>query len=562
MDRAHIIMHRIRQRKSKKTNYKVLSDGDLWEHFERAVEAKGVHAARITKVKGHVSQEQGDAQQCRAADKRGNDKADEAADVGTQLFGKNVTNMADFFHTRHHRYTNLMLDVAKHIVEGYLIHRKLADIRETQEEKEDRRATYKPISYPSCDKPSNLKVLGVSKRFTTFSRKHTCAEDVQHFLGSLKAQHTEDPSKAASWLELYILYRSRGYSKPIKDDNNKVRARATVDMQLNRFKSTIRGLSKRLSVTIDDRLPFEPINVTHERFSTLGISGKHPAIHLQLDLDDATQDHIGDCLIKLGHHISGPKLAKFKAGRLLLPTKKLNLRGRAGWDSKLGPPAAKAHRGKASKTTRKDGDTTMSPAVPPQGICVEPIPLCWPCAKGAEIGHNDQQPVATGACESGTLVLINETPNVPTQPHAVLLQCPSCGKRESNGERAFSNPDLDHKIKCDSCRAYTKIHQWTCPCQKPWHTCPTHMDPLPQIGHPKARHEGMSSKRKISQGNPMSYTDLVRLDIKRARRENQRDTAKPVSAVTLSQRTPLALSPGMLSQKLQDRFAHLFKSKQ
>ena len=95
-----------------------------------------------------------------------------------------------------------MLDVAKHIVEGYLIHRKLTDIRETQEEKEDRRATYKPISYASCDKPPNLKALGVSKRFTTFSRKHTCAEDVQHFVGSLKAQHTEDPSKAASWLEL------------------------------------------------------------------------------------------------------------------------------------------------------------------------------------------------------------------------------------------------------------------------------------------------------------------------------------------------------------------------
>ncbi len=336
MDRAHIIMHRIRKRRSKKTNYKVLSDGDLWEHFEKAVRAKGVHAVRITKVKGHVSQEQVDAQQYRAADKRGNDKADEAADVGTQLYGKNVTETANFFHTRHHRYTNFMLDVAKHIVEGYLIHRKLTDIRETKEEKEDRRVTYKPIDYPSCNEPSNLKLYGVTKRFTTFSRKHTCAEDVQHFLGSLKAQHTDDPSKAASWLELYILYRSRGYSKPIKDDKNKVRARATVDMQLNKFKSTIRGLSNRLNITIDNRLAFEPINVMHERFSTLGISGRHPAIHLQLQLDDGTQERIGDQLITLGHLISGPKLAKFKAGSLLLPTRKLNLRGRAGWDSKLG----------------------------------------------------------------------------------------------------------------------------------------------------------------------------------------------------------------------------------
>ena len=182
-------------------------------------------------------------------------------------------------------------------------------------------------------------------------------------------------------------------------------------------------------------------------------------------------------------------------------------------------------------------------------------------AEGAETVQGVQQPVTTEACESGTLVLSNNAPTSPKQPHAVLLQCPSCGKMESNGERAFSNPDLDHKIRCYSCRAYTKIHQWTCPCQRPWHMCPTHMDPPPQqIGHPTTSQENMSSKRKVSQGNPNS--DLVRFDIKSARRENQRDTAKPVSAVTLSQRNPIALSPGMLSQKLQDRFAHLFKSKQ
>ena len=120
-------MHQIRRRKRGRTNYKVVSDGDLWEHSEKAVRAKGVHAIRITKVKGHVTQEQVDSKQYRPVDKKGNDKADQAADVGTVLYGKDVIDTTKFLHGRHYRYTKFMLDVAKHIIEGYLIHRKLTD---------------------------------------------------------------------------------------------------------------------------------------------------------------------------------------------------------------------------------------------------------------------------------------------------------------------------------------------------------------------------------------------------------------------------------------------------
>ena len=88
LDRARRVMYRISSGKGPSTNWKVKSDGNIWEHFEKAVRAKGAHAVRITKVKGHVTQEHVDAQQYRDADKRGNDKADEAADVGTQLYGK------------------------------------------------------------------------------------------------------------------------------------------------------------------------------------------------------------------------------------------------------------------------------------------------------------------------------------------------------------------------------------------------------------------------------------------------------------------------------------------
>ncbi len=329
-------MHQIRRRKRGRTNYKVVSDGDLWEHFEKAVRAKGVHAIRITKVKGHVTQEQVDSKQYRAVDKKGNDKADQAADVGTALYGKDVIDTAKNLHGRHYRYTKFMLDVAKHIIEGYLIHRKLTDIREAKEEKADRRITYQPISYPNSDHSAKLEVRGKVQRFSAFCRKHKCATDVHHFHGNLKGSHTSDPYKAITWLELYILYRTRGYTKPIEDNKNKARARATVQMQLDEFKSVIRGISDRLDFGHGNRQILSPANITHERFSTLAISGKHMAIQFQADLEDHEQDRIGDCLITLGHHMSADKIRQFKANRLLLLPKRIILKGRAGWDSKLG----------------------------------------------------------------------------------------------------------------------------------------------------------------------------------------------------------------------------------
>ncbi len=57
MDRANWILGRLTQRKQRqrKVNWKTTPDGDLWQHFEESVRAKGAHAVRITKVKGHVS---------------------------------------------------------------------------------------------------------------------------------------------------------------------------------------------------------------------------------------------------------------------------------------------------------------------------------------------------------------------------------------------------------------------------------------------------------------------------------------------------------------------------
>eukprot|EP00973_Karenia_brevis_P029452 4062813-Karenia_brevis.AAC.1 len=71
------------------------SDGDLWEHFYNAVRAKGPQSVCISKMQGRATAEQVQAGDVRAVDKDGNDKADEAADKGVEVHGKEVVRAAN-----------------------------------------------------------------------------------------------------------------------------------------------------------------------------------------------------------------------------------------------------------------------------------------------------------------------------------------------------------------------------------------------------------------------------------------------------------------------------------
>ena len=59
-------------------------DGDLWEIFARAVNARGPWSIAVTKVKGHATAEEVENGKVQEEDKKGNDKADDAATCGKQ----------------------------------------------------------------------------------------------------------------------------------------------------------------------------------------------------------------------------------------------------------------------------------------------------------------------------------------------------------------------------------------------------------------------------------------------------------------------------------------------
>ena len=105
---ANELIEDIKANKVPRHNWKLVSDGDLWEHFYKAILAKGPQSTRPTWVKGHATQEHIDKGITTIAHKAGNHEADATADLGTDLHGADTMLKAKCMHARHNKYLALM----------------------------------------------------------------------------------------------------------------------------------------------------------------------------------------------------------------------------------------------------------------------------------------------------------------------------------------------------------------------------------------------------------------------------------------------------------------------
>ena len=80
--------------------FNITPDGDLWEWFAKIVKAKGAEAVRLTKVKGHATNEMSKQGKVKEEHKIGK-KPDEAADLGVEQHGSEFLEASTFFAAKH-----------------------------------------------------------------------------------------------------------------------------------------------------------------------------------------------------------------------------------------------------------------------------------------------------------------------------------------------------------------------------------------------------------------------------------------------------------------------------
>jgi ribonuclease HI len=111
VDRANASLIKIHKHKRFKKPWGVVSDGDLWAHFAKAVKAKGISSIKISWVKGHAKEVHIKEGITDAYKKQGNDEADDCADKGTGFFGSDLIKIAAAIDARHTCYKHFMVKV-------------------------------------------------------------------------------------------------------------------------------------------------------------------------------------------------------------------------------------------------------------------------------------------------------------------------------------------------------------------------------------------------------------------------------------------------------------------
>ena len=403
-------------------NWKLVSDGDLWEHLCKALMAKGPHSFKVKWVKGHATDAHIQAGVISAPDRDGNHKADANANMGNQLHGEGTLTVMSALTERFKNYVNFMHKVAFHIIESYLIHRTLVNYSERVKAKReagiDNTVPYQALSYPAHDQTSRLLPVASMHCYSNLNKDQPAALNIERFLANVDV--TRDPAmhRCITWLELYVLYRLRGGAKVIPDPQTPAHPRGTADKQIRAFKNTVRTVAERTLDPEGDGKLFKPGKAEFNNLKGVGILGRSATLLFNVYVNEHERECIALALSSLIRGGSVKTHKRFLKGEINLLPHELKLKGKAAWDSNLSTMAIKP---------TLQGD--------------------W-ASLSAE-GFNQH----TGA---------------------TMLGCPGCGGLESSHVSSFQRYDLDRRHKCGFCRKLNPVRKWRCPCLKPWHVCSTH----------------------------------------------------------------------------------------
>ena len=295
--------------------------------------AKGVHAIKITWVKGHVKQKHIDAGISDATKKYGNDTADDAANQGAQLNGSDLLKVASHFNLRHCTYIKFIVNIVKHIVEGYIIHRAFCPPDKQQLQGEGEK--YDPLHYAEHCNSRLLDPISSIECYGNIAKKRA-ARDIENFLAQLQVQACgATPLRGCTWIELYVLYRLRGGTTMFADPVSKLTPKATADKRLRAFKNLVRAIVERTLAQGADRDLFRPGPAAKDQLRGVGVLGKLPNLGFNVVCSQREKEAIAVAISSLARTEAIQKHKDFVFKELQLKPRILKLKGRAAWDISL-----------------------------------------------------------------------------------------------------------------------------------------------------------------------------------------------------------------------------------
>ena len=211
---------------------------------------------KVSKVKGHATDQHVQEGQVRLQDKQGNDAADLAASCGIQAMGSGMVAYMLWVSERYKQYGKLVGQLQKLTAkiaqeDKELRMQKEKELRKDNKlHKRDDRAFGGLLDYGGDQPARKLYFNTPPPNFAKDGSQHREMEQIAAFLNAqdwhLASSHEQ---KGSSWTELLMLYEMSGYKKSltkegIAEDLKEAKARS--DPATMRWADFLRGKGKRL----------------------------------------------------------------------------------------------------------------------------------------------------------------------------------------------------------------------------------------------------------------------------------------------------------------------------
>ena len=247
-------------------------------------------------------------------------------------------------------------------------------------------------------------------------------QQIHGFFEDLLIQKSDVTIRPVTWLELFALYKIRGYANPVKNSSSVSHAKPTLDKHIHAFKNKCRAIAIKVCTTEIEKELFTPFKILGDNLSGIGISGKHQAPSFNIFVNELEQKEIATNLFLLNHSLSRVRIGNILQGQRAFLIRPFIMRGRSDWCNNIK---------QLSLPKLIDYDSW--------------IKSIMACDKWSTRHKKD-----------------------------VLLQCSRCFTSDPIKSHNFSLFNVDKQIKCCHCKKQSMSRFWKCPCGENWFLCNTH----------------------------------------------------------------------------------------
>ena len=228
-----------------------MKDGDLWEMFANAMEARGPGCTRNTKVKGHATQELVDEGKVQKEQTKGNDQADIGAERGAVTMQRVTQMLANIYSWRHGGYRNLMVRIQRFIVSLRNHDRTIREEAKKQVDPFGKGGESLHTNKIGICRPGGrekyLNTTALRQMWFDTKARDTEATKIHSFLGNVKWRAEEgEEIGGITWLELYLLYSRHGGNKDEEEERrtDPLKNPGQMRKQLAEFKHRMRTIPR------------------------------------------------------------------------------------------------------------------------------------------------------------------------------------------------------------------------------------------------------------------------------------------------------------------------------